>query len=179
MKKTYYFTVIFLLGTITLSPIFVIAQPPAYYILKYQQIAIESHFIRRAAISHSQREEPFYGSLPKDIQASLQDDDELHYLLDLTDQADKIIDDICGGRQSFHYKCFPMLNVIWLSDIEHIIIEWAYSSYNTRQKIGEPADINTADLFENFQKLVDITREKDQMIKEWYKENTSFLPRLQ
>ena len=175
-----YLSIIFLLGTMTLSPIFAVAQYHYYHhdLVREQQIKIELYIIREAATSHNQREQLSWITLLEleGIEINTQVSNELQHLLNLTGQSDKLIDEICSDAQNLHYKCFPILGRIWLSNIELTIIYWADSSYSIRQKLEEPVGINTSNLSKKFQQLVNITREKDRIIREWYEEN---LPMLQ
>lgn len=137
----------------------------------FQQEAIEREVVRWVSIDYSSRKSQLWG-LDPDV--SRRAGSKLHYLIEITREADEIIDQICG--EIIGFDCWPVVNNFYFTDIEYLVIDWSVSSYQIRQDVGEPQirqddrepiGIDMASFSDTFQRLVQITREKDSIIKNY------------
>ena len=97
------------------------------------------------------------------------DNPDIIRLFEIMNEADEILKESCGGL--FDVYCWPYLNNIWFSDIETEVLEWASNSYDERQSEGEPEGMEETNVSEPLRRLIDITREKDQIITDWERSN--------
>lgn len=129
-------------------------------------LSVDVFVIRQAMASYSEKKED--SIIPPDMTSENIRSSEVLRLLEVSDEVDAIISNLCvwGRCTLFHRFVF--------SNREHVIIQWASGHYHDRQNEGEPeeidafAEIDETDLSaRSFQRLIELTREKDQIIEGW------------
>ena len=136
-----------------------------------------SHFEERANTQYVTERRSVVSSSVSGIQVRLVpveeviegiDNPDIIRLFEITNEADQILKESCGVFDTY---CLPYINNLWFSDIEYSVLEWASISYDERQSEGEPEGMEESNVSEPLQRLIEITKEKDQIITDWERSN--------
>ena len=91
----------------------------------------------------------------------------LNRLLELTEEADQLVEDICGTTE---FWCLSIPSRFFYSQIETDVANWGATAYSIRRNTGEPENMHLFIFNDNIQRLIENTRERDRILSELLEE---------